>query len=165
MSEPTDGATGLPSHKELINRVAVIRAIKDAAKAAEDTVLDKLRQQLDPGDRLSAVVPGVGGMGVVYRTEDGVKAEVTDEAALVTYVAAESPQNIMQAVRPAFVELLLERARNGEVIPGIEASDKPGFVAVKVAPEQRARVIAALRDGRLVELEPDVLARRPAELP
>jgi hypothetical protein len=131
-----------------LRRAAVLRAIKDQAAAEEKTTTTALRDQLHGGDRLSA--RGLNGerIGIVWITEDGHEAQVTNLTLLLAWVREHAPHNIVEAIAPAYLDGLLSYAKrkgeavteDGEVLPGVTVSPKPGNLAMKVTEDERSLI-------------------------
>lgn len=92
--------------------MASIHAELEAAKEAAIAVLD------EPGD-----AKRVAGLGVVRLVSGRAKTEITDQQAVVAWVAANLPDEVEQSVKPATLSALLKSGGvtgDGECIPGME---------------------------------------------
>jgi hypothetical protein len=135
--------------KALAPHVAQLRAqVKREMEAADD---ERKAAKLADGTKIGAVS---------YR-KGAVTARVTDEAAALAWCLKEHPEQIMQAIRPAFLSHLLDAAKKegfgfdattGQILPWITVSQGEAGVTVTSTPEGKA-LAASLVEGfnRMIE--------------
>lgn len=140
MSELTDAAT----------RVAIVAALKSKVLEAYELARNESGDQMDSGDR-KAVRLGDGQLGHVVKANGSSRAKVTNEEALIKWVAEHHPDEIVQAVRPSYVNKLLDDAKHygqavdvttGELVPGVDVRVGNPYVTVRLA-EDAGEIIAA----------------------
>lgn len=96
-------------------------------------------------------------VGQVTVTKGSISWGVRDEHAFTRWVRDNHPSELVESVSPAFRAKILSDAkaagapvtRDGEVVPGVEDSERAGYVAVKVTDEQAAVIVSAWRSGVL----------------
>ncbi len=118
-----------------------------------------LEDKIEPDTAVAAKLPDGTRIGKVLRTRAATTTRVRDEAALLAWVKAHRPAEIVESVNPAYVRALLDQAKRhghafdtetGEVIPGIEQAE--GSAAYRPTPSREARAIVL---GRLAQLVQD----------
>lgn len=146
MSELADAAT----------RVAIVAALKTKVLEAYELARTEAGDHMDPGDRKAAQL-GDGKLGHVTVANGSTRAKVTNEDAFTKWVADNHPDEIVQAVRPSYVNKILSDAKHygqavdvtsGELIPGVDVAVGNPYVTVKLA-EDAAEIIAANWDTAL----------------
>lgn len=94
--------------------------------------------------------------GSVSLSADTTEANVYDADGLLAWVKRHRPDQVCEAVRPAFVTLLKKLAEEapdgrpryeGKVIPGVKALPKKGTLRVYPTAAARARMAAILAEG------------------
>jgi hypothetical protein len=122
---------------------------------------DEATRLMPPGTRLPVLI-GDQHIGWVSMPKASVKAEVTDERALLAFVQEQCPTEIetVQRIRPAFLEALKASVKEhggwlvrGEVVtvPGVTVRTGDLTPRTEPAKEAFAVVAAALKDGVLDE--------------
>lgn len=158
------------SIREELAELAELTARQSALKAVVDRRRDALLARLLEQVRTEGAVPNykLKGLGTVALSCADPETPtytlgVTDEAALVAYVAREFPSEIEIAprVRPAFLAALTEGAKvlpdgtcmtpEGELVPGITGTLRPPGLRVTIEPALKADLVARLEE----ELEPE----------
>jgi hypothetical protein len=151
--------------KELTLRAAVLKvladevdgrlaAAKEAARAAfRETGTSQAVPELADGTKVAtASLAGDGGKS----------ASVTNDAALLAWVAEHHPEEIVSAIRDNYKKKLLDAAKEagrgvdpatGEVVPGITVGPSTPYVSLRFRPGGRDAVIAAWRAGGLRDIE------------
>ncbi|GAA0720223.1 hypothetical protein Drose_06510 [Dactylosporangium roseum] len=99
--------------------------------------------------------------GAVVLVPGRKSAVVVDEAALLGWVAARYPDEVVQQVRRAWLERLLSAAAKlgdpvdpatGEVIPGVEVRQGDPYLAAKPSAEARDRMKTTMANQGLLML-------------
>lgn len=123
---------------------------KAVADLGEVQKAELLEQVIAAGlEQFRIKVVGDGGevYGSVSLRAGAQTVKVTDERALVKFVQAEHPTEIVPVptVRPAFLKLLQEAVKSGRVVPGltlVEGDPVLAVTATSVARDQAARLTA-----------------------
>lgn len=149
----------------LAGRQVVVRVLADEVKQITTDTRAALEPQLDPEEAVVAVLPDGQRVGKVQRAKPAATAAVTDERALLAWVTAHRPDELVRSVRSSYVEALKAQARvhghaydpdTGEVIPGVELVEGTSAYRVTVPPEGRAAVLARLREVLSGDLIPQL---------
>lgn len=106
-------------------------------------------------EKVGAYLPDGTKIGSVSYRKGAKTARITDEAEAVRWAVKHHPEQIMQAVRPAFLTMLLEIAKKdgvvgghgfdpstGEELPWIDVVEGPPGVTVTSTPEGKERMAA-----------------------
>lgn len=166
----------LTDPRTLALRLLALRVLKDEVAAADAALRAEVAAAMLVGDRVTATldtydVPGGDGqpevVGHVQLTKGAAgkrDAVVTDEAALLRWVQAQRPTEVVttERVRPAFLRVLLDSVRqNGcyvdsagvmHSLPGVEVVEgRQGNPTLTVKPVAGGAdaIKQAWRDGRL----------------
>lgn len=116
----------------LAGRQVFLKVIQADAKAAFDETRQALEPRLDADEAVAAELPDGTRIGTVKRSKTRRAPAVTDEAALLAWVRHHRPEELVESVRPAFVDYLKAQARRygaavyeatGEIVPGVEMCD------------------------------------------
>lgn len=136
---------------EVDNRLA---EAKEAAKAAfAEAGATQAVPQLPDGTKV-ATASLAGG--------DSRSASVTDENALLAWVAANHPGEIVTAIRDTYKKKLLDAAKaagkpidpvTGEVVPGITVGKSTPYVSLRFRPGGKDAIATAWRAGELAGIE------------
>lgn len=136
----------------LAGRQVALKMLADAVKQEQDATRAHLEPMLAPRESVVGQLPDGTPIGTVARTKPSKRGEVTDEAALIAWVEANRPDEIVKSVRESTLKAWKDQARNegfahtpdGEIIPGIECTE--GSAAYRPTPdnEQRFAVLSAL---------------------
>lgn len=106
----TDGGPAGPSDvQQLVALDGYIKALKPQEAALRARVTEQMAASDD--ERKAARLPDGTKIGAVSWREGAVTARVTDEAAALAWCLKEHPEQIMQAIRPAFLATLLDIAK------------------------------------------------------
>lgn len=148
----------------MAGRAAFLRWLGDEVFAAKTAVRDAIEPRLEPGERIRAELPDGTVIGAVAIGKPAETPTVTDERALLAWVKANRPSEIVESVNPAFVEVLKRQAKahgfafvhdTGEVIPGVGLrTSSPSYrptVDKDLVPMLRQR-LAEIVAGGLFEL-------------
>lgn len=135
--------------------IAALAAAHTAQTRLSTFVADakqRLKNEMNPGDRLSACLEDGTDIGTVSMTKgrDG-RPYVADRDAFMRWVEENHPGEIVHSVRPSFETYVLVTATHtGEFPPGVEpASFIAPYVQVRQSEQQEANVVEAWNDGRL----------------
>lgn len=149
-----DGGPAGPSDvKQLVALDAYLKALKPKADAMRARVTEQMAT--DDAERLAAKLPDGTRIGAVSWRQGSVTARVEDEAAALAWCLKEHPEEIMQAVRPAFLANLLDLAKKagygydpttGQALDWIKVGTGAPGVTVTTTPEGKA-FAAALVNG------------------
>lgn len=145
-------------------RQVFVRVVLDDAKACDVDARDRVEPLLAPGEAIAAELPDGARIGSVKRNKPARYPKVVDEMALLDWVRRNRPDELIEIVRPSFVEALKVSCRehglpvdktSGEVIPGIELVE--GAAAYRPVVDEAARPmlrakLAELIAGGLLEL-------------
>jgi len=110
-------------------------------------------------EKVGAYLPDGTKIGAVAYRKGAKTARITDEQAALAWAIKEHPEQVMQAVRPAFLSMLLDVAKKevevgghgfdpatGQELDWIEVVEGAPGVTVTSTPEGKARM-AALANG------------------
>lgn len=118
-----------PEDRLLAGRQIFIKVIQNDVKDAFDETRGALEPRLDSEEAAAAELPDGTRIGTVKRSKPRRVPVVTDEAALLEWVRKNRPDELVESVRPAFVDYLKGQARKhgaavveatGEIVPGVE---------------------------------------------
>lgn len=124
-----------------------IKALGDQAKALRSQVHKQMLADHD--ERKAAVLPDGVKIGSIGIRKGSTSARVTNDAALLRWVVEKHPEQIMQAIRPAFVAMLLDASKkegigydptSGEILDFIEVTTGPGGITITTTPEGKDRM-------------------------
>jgi hypothetical protein len=135
----------------LARDLLVLRALADRVAAALVAAKTDTLAAMEVGERLVVKV-GDTPVGTVTVTHGRVAARITDPRALLAWVKANHPTEVVttQEVRSSFVVALLKRAKDsGEVVPGIDVSQGDPYLLAPVDDVAAAVIGAAWADGSL----------------
>ena len=131
-------------------RLALLRWAREQIDEQYQDTRAALSDELDPTDRKAARLGGQR-LGYVSKTNGRTSAKVTDEPALIAWCRHAHPDEIIECVRPSFVERLKSDAKHygaavdtttGEVVPGIDVVAGEPYITVKLD-DHAAELIAA----------------------
>lgn len=132
-------------------RIAAIKIMKDHLTKLDRQSRDELAELMEPGDAISARLDGMK-LGKVSMREGSLSASVTDPDEFLAWVKEERPDEIhvVESVREFHVKHCLERAKEGEIIPGITLRESaPTLALTGVAKDAYEHILAAVRSGVL----------------
>ncbi len=139
--------------------------LTDEVAKVTRTVRAELESQVEPDTAVAAKLPDGTRIGKVARSKPATTAKVTDMRALLAWVRANRPDELVESVNPAYVANLTAMAKRhgvafdestGEVIPGVEQTTGSAAYRPTATDEGRALVL-----GRLSELIGDGLLALP----
>jgi hypothetical protein len=122
-------AVSTPEDKLLAGKQVFVKVVQNDVKAVFDKTREALEPRLDADESVAALLPDGTRIGSVKRSKAKRTPVVTDEAAVLAWVRDNRPEEIVESVRPAFVEYLKAQARKhgeavyeatGEIVPGVE---------------------------------------------
>jgi hypothetical protein len=132
-------------------RIAAIKIIKDHLTKLDRESRDELADMMEPGDAIGARLDGLK-LGKVSMREGSLSASIADPGAFLAWVKDDRPDEIQvtESVRELHVKNCLERAKEGEIIPGIDLRESaPTLALTGVAKNAYGDVLAAVRSGVL----------------
>ena len=139
-------------------RLVVAKVVADRLKKYQEEIRGRVEQQLVPGERVKAVLPGGTPVGNVQLTEEATRVSV-DPTEVLAWVKQHHPEEINEHVNEAYMHHLVELAKKyghafdketGEVIPGIERYN--GSPSFRVTPSTDGRAHIESKYAGLVEL-------------
>ncbi|MBA9003698.1 hypothetical protein [Thermomonospora cellulosilytica] len=146
-------------------RLAVLRELAARIRTARDAAAEGIRDGWEPGDRATAKLPDGTPVGSVTLAKGRAKADVTDEAAFLEWVARTHPEELetvtVTRVDPEFRERLISAARQlgaavdpatGEEVPGVTVTVGEPYPQVRLDPAAGEAIAKAWRSGGLAEL-------------
>jgi hypothetical protein len=148
------------STRETATKLIVARVVRDRLSAADKGLREQARTDFDvPGVRDIGVI-GDEQIGSVQLTKGREAWTVTDPAALLAWVKANVPDEVVtvEQVRSSYVTALLARAKGqgnavdpftGELIPGIDCRTSGPTLTVKPSKDAAQTIAQAFADGRL----------------
>lgn len=136
-------------------RAVVFQVIEQAAKARKDEAKAELTQ-LESGDTVAGKWDGVT-LGKATKTSGRTKLVVTDEAALLEWLQANHPTEIVVSPNPAYLKALESTARNvgavidnqGEIVPGVQLEHGDPYISVRKEKDTPFFVSRLLSGGRI----------------
>jgi hypothetical protein len=130
-----------------------IQVLKDAAEAGFNaTGTSQSVPELPDGTKVATASLSGG----------GPSASVADENALLAWVEANHPGELVTSVRPSYKEKLLAAAKEagrpvdpatGEVVPGITVSKSTPFISLRFKRGGKDAIVAAYRAGQLADID------------
>lgn len=152
------------NREQLAASIAAIALVKAELIRADTQYRAELNALLREGATEPAYV-GDRRIGKVLKKAGALRASVVDPAALLAYVKDERPDEVVvtESVREAHVKHLLERAKEGEIIPGIDLSEgAPTLSLSQLDKSALTLVLAAIRAGELqIETTPELTGGQP----
>lgn len=139
----------------LAGRQIVAKLVAADVKAVVDGTREQLEPLIGADEGVAAELPDGTRIGTVKRSKPRQTAVITDPDAVLAWVVEHRPDELVQSVKPMFLDLLKERARShgvavladGSIVPGIELRDgTPSYLP------QAAPGAAELVRARLAEL-------------
>jgi hypothetical protein len=128
-----------------------VKALKPHGDALRARITDDFSAR--KVEKLGAYLPDGTKIGSVSYRKGAVTARITDDQAALRWAMEKHPEQIMQAVRPAFLAMLLDVAKkdgipgacgydpaDGEALEWIEIVQGPPGVTVTTTPEGKARM-------------------------
>jgi len=118
-----------PEDKLLAGKQVFVKVLQADVKAIFDGTRDLLEPRIEADESVAALLPDGTRIGSVKRSKAKRSPVVTDEAALLAWVRENRPEELVESVRPAFVDYLKAQARKhgeavyeatGEIVPGVE---------------------------------------------
>ena len=137
----------------LAGQAIVARVVAEEVDATVKTLRTALEQRIAPNEKLAAELPDGTTIGTVGRSKPPRRPAVTDPAAVLAWVEANRPDEIVRSVNPAFIRWLESQARahgvaidptTGEIIPGVEMVTGNPSYQPSATDEGRAVVLARL---------------------
>ncbi|MEU5258955.1 hypothetical protein [Amycolatopsis sp. NPDC021455] len=110
---------------------------------------EQLLSAMDEGDSKAATLPDGVRLGKFTKTRGRTTPTVTNERALLDWVAEHCPEEIEQRIRPAFLDKIFDSVKRhgaaidfatAEVIPGIEARYGNPYISFRGEPGYQAVV-------------------------
>lgn len=142
--------------KLLAGKQVFAKVIQSDIKAVFDDTREALEPRLEADESVAALLPDGTRIGSVKRSKAKRTPVVTDEAALLAWVRENRPEEIVESVRPAFVEYVKAQARKhglavyeatGEIVPGVEMREgSPAYL-----PQPDPAMVSVVR-AKFVEL-------------
>jgi len=136
-------------------RLGVLAALRDAVSGSYNQARKGLAASMEPGDRKTIRLPDGTKLGAASLTEGRLSAKVTDNQALLSWVAANHPDELVQAIRESFLRKLLDDAKkhgaavdvtSGEFIPGITVEDGDPYLTYRPLPDAGQIVASRWRE-------------------
>jgi hypothetical protein len=147
--------------REVAVRVAALKALYDKVRAAYNAARADAVAALSPGDRLHAALPDGADIGTVSVVDGKTTAKVTNQSALIEWVKANAPDEVVivhvPQVRESYLGALLARCENvdgaamhaktGELLPGVRFETGEPYARVTQTHDQQAAFVQAWRAG------------------
>jgi hypothetical protein len=147
--------------REVAVRVAALKALYDKVRAAYNAARADAVAALSPGDRLHAALPDGADIGTVSVVDGKTTAKVTNQSALIEWVKANAPDEVVivhvPQVRESYLGALLARCENvdgaamhaktGELLPGVRFETGEPYARVTQPADQQAMFLQAWRTG------------------
>lgn len=147
------------NREQLAASIAAIALLKTELVRVDREFRHQLNEVLREGATEPAYV-GDTRIGKVIKKSGALRASVVDPAALLDYVKAERPDEVVQieSVRELHTKHLIERAKEGEIIPGIQLSEgAPTLSLSQLDKTAFPLILAAIRAGDLsIEVLPQL---------
>jgi predicted house-cleaning noncanonical NTP pyrophosphatase (MazG superfamily) len=156
------------SIKEKSLKLAAVSLIADEAKKAKDRLRAELQEEMDNlgADRVKAEL-GDEVVAYITTTKPKFKWEITSDRKFLEWVRSQMPSEIIETVRPSYVEWLLDNlkyvddlviAPNGEIVDWVVGSESNPYLTTKFAGDGRetlrsAIVSNAIDARKVLELE------------
>lgn len=140
----------------LAGRQVALKMLADAVADEITRTRDVLEPQVAGRETVVAQLSDGTAIGTVGRSKPPQRAVVTDPAALLAWVEANRPDEVVHSVRESTVEAWKKQAKThghafdpatGEVIPGIEIVEGSSSFLPKPDEDQRGPVLSALFGG------------------
>lgn len=143
----------MADQRSLTVQAVALKILSDRVAARRVEVNRALAESMVEGDRSSARLDSGVAVGAVTFTKGSSKARVVNETQLLQWVIAEHPDQIMQAIRPAYLaELLTVAVKHGEAVtqdgepfPGVQVVESGGYISVRPDTEKIPELLEAIR--------------------
>lgn len=132
--------------------IAVAQYIKKIVAGVVDPMFKDAKAYLaeshmNGGDRAQAYLDGQE-VATISRTKDGEDWKITDELAYAKWLEENTAERDVLVLRPSprvletsYLALLRKQLEGtGEVPDGVEITDKPGYITVRISDKQRAAI-------------------------
>lgn len=135
--------------RETAARLALARVVGDRVREYIATARDAVEPQLEPGEKIKAVMPDGTVIGNVQRTELSQRVKVNLHQ-LAPWVEKNRPDQIAHTIQDAYLTYLMKLCKEhghafdektGEIIPGIELVE--GESSFRVTPNENAKALVA----------------------
>lgn len=135
--------------RETAARLALARVVGDKVREYIADARGDMEPQLEPGEKIKAVMPDGTAIGNVQRTERSKVVKVNLHQ-LAPWVEKNRPDQMARTIQDGYLTYLMKLCkehghafdeRTGEVIPGIELVE--GESSFRVTPNDNARAIVA----------------------
>jgi hypothetical protein len=147
------------SARDVARDLAVLKVLSERIRDAKAALERQARDQMEPGDR-TAVKFGDELLGLVTLANGRRSTKVDDPGALLAWVKDAYPTEVVtsEQIRPAFLKLLLDRAKDtgepvdphtGEVIPGVSFTAGDPYPLIRLTADADALVAVEWQAGRL----------------
>jgi hypothetical protein len=158
--------------RELAQLEAVLKCVYETVGARLKTVRADVQAAIDDADETTGVrqvaadLPSGVNVAKISLTAPGPEATVTDVRALIAWVKDTHPDEIKLLDAATECGSPCDPA-TGEVVPGIELTDRTRTHSLRYARHGRERVAQALRAGELAHLiwPEDATAGQPTDTP
>lgn len=118
--------------------LAQTKWLKDRIKEWEESAKAVLLQELDEGEKTTAVSPSHNKLGFVTKAKGKRGMVINNEAGFLAWVQMRYPTEVEQSVRPAFIKLCQEKVvklgglpdANGELCPHVSLSQGEPYTFV-----------------------------------
>lgn len=137
--------------RDQANIIAAVKILKDRLTRFDSEARGQLRELMEPGDAVRADLNGVK-LGRIQMREPSLSARVTDRDEFLAWVKQDRPDEIqtVETVTAFHEKNCLDRAKEGEIIPGIELTEgTPTLALTQVPSDAYDTVMDAVREGRL----------------
>jgi predicted house-cleaning noncanonical NTP pyrophosphatase (MazG superfamily) len=142
------------SIKEKSLKLAAVSLIADEAKKAKDRLRAELQEEMDNlgADRVKAEL-GDEVVAYITTTKPKFKWEITSDRKFLEWVRSQMPSEIIETVRPSYVEWLLDNlkyvddlviAPNGEIVDWVVGSESNPYLTTKFAGDGRETLRSAI---------------------
>ena len=142
------------SIKEKSLKLAAVSLIADEAKKAKDRLRAELQEEMDNlgADRVKAEL-GDEVVAYITTTKPKFKWEITSDRKFLEWVRSQMPSEIIETVRPSYVEWVLENlkyvddlviAPNGEIVDWVVGSESNPYLTTKFAGDGRETLRSAI---------------------
>lgn len=148
--------------QQAAQRITALRVLEGVLKEQTDAAKAAARDAMDAvgAERVRVVDAAGTNLGAVSLATGRTTARVVDERALLEWVRRNHPSEVVETVRPAFLQVLKDSAvakaeagdptavgPDGEVLPGMEVVSAQPYVTVRATPEAKERMRSLLDAG------------------
>lgn len=143
--------------REMAGRAVFAKILSEQVAALVGAVRGKVEPNLAPGEHVIGQLGDGTRIGKVMVTETPVTVDVVDQEALINWILEHRPDEIVPAIRPAYMDSLRDQVKkhghafdpeSKEIIPGLALGS--GTPSYKPVPTNEGRALVRAKLGELI---------------